>query len=126
MKKLGFGLLAFGIIGMILICVISTKLYGRVYMFDGYAITSALWILCFAFVGLGIFILMIPLYEKHPKLGCALALLILLGFIVAIFTMCGDINKSCAGTNDGTCTACGGDGIFFDKICSKCGGWGKN
>lgn len=53
-KKIGIALLLIGVIGAIIICIVSTAQYGRIYMFDGYESTAMLWILCFALIVIGV------------------------------------------------------------------------
>ena len=52
-RKAGTISLAIGIIGAVLIVIISLSLYGKVYFYDGYDFTGWLWTLCFFLMGAG-------------------------------------------------------------------------
>ncbi len=58
--KTGFGSFFSGLVLAVMICIISIAGYGRVYFFDGFAITAVLWICVFVLVAGGS--AMIPLY----------------------------------------------------------------
>ena len=52
--KLGITLLVSGIVGALLIVIVSLSLYGKIYFFNGYAFTKLLWIVCFILFFLGL------------------------------------------------------------------------
>lgn len=127
--KIGIGFASFGIIGMILISVISLLAYGKIYMYNGYAFTGVLWTICFVSVGIGAFLLVLSLSvflkDKKPKIAVALLLALILVVIIASFKACGILGEEINRGNDKTCGVCGGDGVFNDKVCKNCGGWGE-
>ena len=127
--KIGIGIVSFGIIGMILISVISLLAYGKIYIYDGYAFTGVLWTICFVAVGIGAFILVfnlsIVLQEKKSKLATPILIGLLIVALIVLFKACGALGGELNGNKDNTCGVCGGDGIFFGEICKNCGGWGE-
>ena len=58
--KTGFGNFICGAVLAAIICVVSLAGYGRIYFFDGYAFTGALWICAFFLMAIGS--ALIPLY----------------------------------------------------------------
>lgn len=123
MLKFGIGCTSFGIIGMILISIVSISAYGRIYMYDGYAITGVLWTICFVALGIGVFVLALNfslLYCKKKSIspgpvlvGFAIVLLIIL--LIFLFKACGELIGG--GSNGDTCGICGGTGVFQGKRC---------
>ena len=133
LMKFGIGCASFGIIGMILISVVSLVLYGQIYMYDGYAFTGTLWTICFVALGIGVFVLAFNfslLYCKKKSKSpvsvlTSFFIVLLVIMLVLLFKACGALVGG-NGSKDSTCGICGGDGIFFGEICKNCGGWGEN
>ena len=119
--KIGIGIISFGIIGMILISVISLLAYGKIYMYNGYAITGALWTICFVTVGIGTFLLLfclsMSLTSKKPKIATAILIGLLIVALLALFKACGALGGELRSSNDETCGICGGTGIFQGERC---------
>lgn len=133
--KLGISFLAFGVIGAILICVVSILLYGKIYFFDGYAFTGILWLICFIAIILGLLavIICVPPSEKVANV-----IMYAIGAIILIVCLC--LLVKCTGevfgggsSNDGSewtvCHKCGGDGKYtndlgFNVSCPRCDGVG--
>ena len=130
LMKFGIGSASFGIIGMILISVVSIAAYGRIYMYDGYEITGTLWTICFIALGIGAFVLALNfalLFCKKKSIspepvlsGFAIALLIIM--LIFLFKACGALGGQLKGDNDGTCGICGGTGVFQGERCWCIGG----
>ena len=119
--KIGIGIISFGIIGMILISVISLLAYGKIYMYNGYAITGVLWTICFVTVGFGVFLLVfclsMSLKDKNPKIATAILIVLLIVALLALFKACGTLGGELNSDKDNTCGICGGDGVFQGKRC---------
>ena len=119
--KIGIGIILFGIICMILISVISLLAYGKIYMYDGYAITGVLWTICFIIVGMGAFLLAfclsMSLKDKNPKIATAILIGLLIVALLALFKACGALGGELNGDKDDTCGICGGDGVFQGERC---------
>ena len=123
--KVAIGIILFGVIGMILICAISIQLYGRVYMYDGYAITGMLWTICFISLGIGIPMLVAVLCkDKYPSVAkntWKIIVVVLIVFVIILLLkscgLLGDLFGSCGGSggSGGTCDICGGDGVVTFK-----------
>jgi len=123
--KLGIGIASFGIIGMILISVISLLAYGKIYMYNGYAFTGVLWTICFVALGIGAFILVlnlaIVLHEKKSKLATpiliGLIIIALIVLLIVLFKACGALGGELKSNKDDTCGICGGSGVFQGERC---------
>ena len=119
--KLGIGIASFGIIGMILISVISLLAYGKIYMYNGYAFTGVLWTICFVALGIGAFILVlslaIVLHEKKSKLATPILIGLIIISLIVLFKACGALGGELNGNKDNTCGICGGDGVFQGERC---------
>ena len=116
--KFGIGSISFGIVGMILLSLISLLLYGEIYMYDGYEFTGILWNVCFFAVGLGIFALLVYLatilQEKKSKLAVPLSIALLVIVLIAVPIV---LFKACSSSSSsGTCGICGGSGVVTSKI----------
>ena len=93
--KFGIGMMLFGIIGMILISTVSYLIYGKIYVFDGYAITGVLWKICFAAVGIGVYelVLLATVFMKKPKIFFALFLLLVVFLLFVALKACSVLNE---------------------------------
>ena len=119
--KIGIGIISFGIVGMILISVISLITYGKIYMYDGYAITGVLWTICFVTLGIGAFILLfnlaIVLHEKKSKLATPILIGLIIIALIVLFKAYGTLGGELNSNKDDTCGICGGDGVFQGERC---------
>ena len=61
------------------------------------------------------------LEKTHNKCILLVIVVIVLALAFLLVRGCDTLFGSSKG---GACDACGGDGVFFDKICPQCGGWG--
>ena len=117
LDKLGIRIISFGIIGMILISGISLLAYGKIYMYNGYAITGVLWTICFVAVGIGAFLLALSLKDKNPNIATAILIGLLIVALLALFKACGALGGELNSNKDDTCGICGGSGVFQGERC---------
>ena len=74
-------MLAIGVIGAATISIISLSLYGKIYLYNGYAYTGWLWTLCFILITIGSIILSNCKYIKIFAYLFSIAICIVFGFV---------------------------------------------
>lgn len=130
--KIAIRLILFGVIGIILICVISALFYGRIYMYDGLWITGVLWTVCFISIGMGILMLVAVLCkDKYPKVTeiawKAMFVIVLIILVIILLKSCELLGESGGSSNE--CGVCNGVGLvpkdgFGFTTCPYCKGSG--
>jgi hypothetical protein len=130
---MGMFFLPIGIIGAVLISVVSLLLYGKIYLFDGDLITSMLWIVCFLFIVIGIVGALGAIGNEKASMAvaCTVIGIVILCVLFAVGNFFGSIFDGIFG-GDGewdTCLKCGGDGSVVNSLgieveCPRCNGVG--
>ena len=132
-SMMGKFFLLVGLIGAALISLVSFALHGKIYVFNGGALTTMAWIVCFLFIIIGIVGALGASGKEKTSMAvaCAVIGIVILCVLFAVGNFFSGIFDGVFG-GDGkwdTCHKCGGDGRVENSLgieveCPQCDGVG--